>query len=194
MIIPKERVSVEVAKIKGSRFIGYLDRVLCAKDISVFLNDVQNLHSRASHYCYAWRIDAQERSSDDGEPKGSAGPPILKRLRSKDCFQAMLVVVRYFGGTKLGVGGLVRAYGSTAAAVLQKGSFEEYREWCSLSFSYLYSDTGRVEGVLSRFDHKIESKNYSKRVHLKILLLRDQKDLFVSCIVQESGGRVHIDV
>ena len=159
-----------------------------------FLKDIQKMHPNASHHCYAWCIADQERSCDDGEPRGSAGPPILKRLKSKGCTQAMLIVVRYFGGTKLGVGGLIRAYGGAATAVLEKACFEVYKEWVSLCFSHSYRDSGRIESVLSRFEHKIESKQYEQRVHIQISLQREQKDFFVSCIVQESGGRVDIDL
>ncbi|MEC7986786.1 MAG: YigZ family protein [Myxococcota bacterium] len=191
MIILKERTVVEVEKIRGSRFIGYGERIRSTTDATSFLEEVRALHVHASHHCFAWRISTgEERSSDDGEPRGSAGVPILKRLISKQCVQTMLVVVRYFGGTKLGVGGLVRAYGQTADAVLAASSFEEYREWSVIFFRYQYSDTGQVERILARFEHRVMEQSYSEQVSVKISVLKEQVKDFCSLLHEQSGGRI----
>ena len=155
------------------------------------MQEIRSLHPSASHYCYAWRISQGiERANDDGEPRGSAGLPILKRLVSKQCLQTMVVVVRYFGGSKLGVGGLIRAYGQAATAVLDTGEFEAYQEWFSLSFVYRYQDTGCVEMVLSQFEHQIIQQEYLERVFLQVSVLKDQKDGFCSILKEQSAGRI----
>ena len=108
--------TVEVDKIKGSRFIVTVSPISTENHFKDILSSLQKAHPNANHHCWAWRLagDSRERSSDDGEPSGSAGEPILQRMRRAELIDSMIVVTRYFGGTKLGVGGLVRAYGGAA--------------------------------------------------------------------------------
>ncbi len=108
--------------IKRSRFVAYAAPVASADDALAVLDHVAD-HS-ATHNCWAWRIDAGIRFNDDGEPAGTAGRPILSVLEARDLVGVMLIVTRYYGGIKLGAGGLVRAYSGTAARCLDRGKVE----------------------------------------------------------------------
>lgn len=109
-------------EIKKSRFIGYAKHVESWDDAQSYLHDIQNQHPKARHWCFGFLCGTNpvtERCSDDGEPTGTAGQPILGAIHGEDLSDTMCVVVRYFGGIKLGAGGLIRAYGAVARLVLR---------------------------------------------------------------------------
>src|SRR5882724_8840607 len=109
-------------KDRGSKFIGYVYPVASTEEFKESLNDVKKQHPRATHHCFAYRLGLDGntyRVSDDGEPSGTAGRPILGQIDSKGLVNTLVVVVRYFGGTLLGVPGLINAYKSAAALALQ---------------------------------------------------------------------------
>ena len=106
--------------INKSRFIGIMQELTCEQDITTTLEAVKKEHKKATHICYAYvySIDkVLEKCSDDGEPKGTAGAPIMNVIKKRGCKNILVVVVRYFGGIKLGAGGLVRAYSKTAGSL-----------------------------------------------------------------------------
>ncbi len=116
-----EQVTTEV-KIKGSRFIGFAFPFTDKLKLKEIIKNLKEEHTKASHFCFAYRLgnDKNEfRSSDDGEPSGTAGKPILGQIDSKEVTDVLIVVVRYFGGTLLGVPGLIDAYKTTASLLLQ---------------------------------------------------------------------------
>lgn len=109
-------------KEKGSKFIGYAFHVKSEADIADRLEEVRKKEHSARHYCYAWKLgldDDRYRANDDGEPANSAGKPILGQLEKHELTNTILIVVRYFGGTKLGVGGLINAYRTAASEALK---------------------------------------------------------------------------
>ena len=117
--------SEALIKEKGSKFIGYCGKVQSIEDADAFLQDIRSLHPKARHHCYAWRLghpEPVERANDDGEPSGTAGRPILGQLVKHDLTDAIVVVVRYFGGTLLGTSGLIRSYKECTEAVLQSAT------------------------------------------------------------------------
>ncbi len=110
-------------KDRGSRFIAFAFPVKNEKEIEEALAKIRSKHAKARHHCYAWRLGAGRdayRSNDDGEPSGTAGRPILAQIDKTSLSDILVIVVRYFGGTLLGRGGLVRAYGGAAATALEK--------------------------------------------------------------------------
>jgi uncharacterized YigZ family protein len=117
-----EKASTAEFKDRGSRFIAIVQPIRSADDFKLRLNEVKKEHPKATHHCFAYRLGLDGnnfRVSDDGEPSGSAGRPILGQIDSKGLVNVLVVVVRYFGGTLLGVPGLINAYRSTAALALQ---------------------------------------------------------------------------
>ncbi|MBY5959836.1 YigZ family protein [Membranicola marinus] len=120
--------SESLVKDKGSKFLGYARSVVSEQEADDFLTEIRSIHPKARHHCYAWRIMSKadsspsepvEWSNDDGEPSGTAGRPILGQLIKADVTNAMIIVVRYFGGTLLGTSGLIQAYKACAEAVLE---------------------------------------------------------------------------
>lgn len=109
-------------KEKGSKFFGYAYPVTCEEQVKDHIEDLKKQHHSARHWCYAWQMGKtyeHYRANDDGEPSNSAGMPIYGQLQSFDVTNALIVVVRYFGGTKLGVGGLIQAYKTAAQMALE---------------------------------------------------------------------------
>lgn len=177
--------------VKGSRFIGYAMYAANEVAVQTILEKIKLEHPKANHHCFAWRLaDGRERSSDDGEPRGSAGSPILKRLTSKNCVNTVVVVVRYFGGTKLGIGGLMRAYGGIAQELIGKATFAAYRIWVQVSFSYAYEDSRIVSSVLSQLEHKIVKQEYAEKIQQEILVVEGQEDRVQKALFAESRGRI----
>ena len=115
--------------IEKSRFITYLKRVDSIDEANEYLNSIKKKHYDATHHCLALIIDDMARSTDNGEPSGTAGVPILEVLKKNNITNTICVVVRYFGGIKLGAGGLVRAYSSSASEALKKASFLTKKEF-----------------------------------------------------------------
>jgi uncharacterized YigZ family protein len=130
-------------KEKGSKFFGYVFPVCTEQEVKLFLSTVKKQHPAARHCCYAWRLGVEKvryRVNDDGEPNNSAGQPIYGQILSCDLTNVLIVVVRYFGGVKLGVGGLVKAYKESAQLSLQNALIvQKYLEQTiCLEFDYEY--------------------------------------------------------
>jgi len=128
-------------KARGSRHIGYVAPARSAEEALEFLEGLRKMHHGARHHCFAYRLGAdgdQTRASDDGEPAHSAGTPILGALRSRELTQTVAVVVRYFGGIKLGVPGLIEAYREATFAALDRAMIieKDVQVACTLTFPY----------------------------------------------------------
>ena len=119
-----------IYKEKGSKFLAFAFPVNNEGDIKEKLEEIRKAYHDARHHCYAWVLGADKsrfRANDDGEPSNSAGKPILGKLQSHDLSQILIIVVRYFGGVKLGVGGLINAYRSAADDAIQNGTIVKRR-------------------------------------------------------------------
>lgn len=161
----------EPDKIKGSRFIASLSPVPDEAAAAAFCVQVAREFPDARHHCFAWRIGAggeQFRSSDDGEPSGSAGRPILMQLEGHELTNLCCVVTRYFGGTKLGVGGLMRAYGGAAGKACDRAQLKDVIITELLSIEHPYSLSGPVSGLLSAHGLEPIEASYSETVQFKL--------------------------
>lgn len=146
------RYVAEIDKIKGSRFFGTAAPTASRDAAEAFVAELRETYRDATHNCWAYRLASDPealRYSDDGEPSGTAGQPILREVGGRDLVDVAVVVTRYYGGTKLGTGGLVRAYGAAAAAVLDDAAVVERRVVQTLRLRFDYGFTGPVQGVLS---------------------------------------------
>ncbi len=137
-------------EVKHSRFITHAAPVATPVEAMAFLKDVEARD--ATHNCWAWRIGGDYRSSDDGEPAGTAGRPILAAIDGQGFDRVMVVVTRWFGGIKLGAGGLVRAYGGAAAECLRLAERMPIVETALLSLQVAFDDLGVVHNALPAFD------------------------------------------
>lgn len=145
-------------KEKGSKFIGFAYPVLSEMEVKNVLAKIQELHPKATHHCYAYRLGLNGenyRINDDGEPSGSAGLPIYNQLLAHDITNVLLISVRYFGGTKLGVGGLVKTYKESAKATLDEAKIviKELESTIEIKFNFAQQNT--IFSLLNKFDGKI---------------------------------------
>ena len=143
--------------IKNSRFICILIPI-SSDDISQYLESIKLEYPKASHYCYAYIYNDIYRSSDDGEPGGTAGMPILNVLQKEDVINTLCVVVRYFGGIKLGAGGLVRAYTKVVSDTIRISSFQEMEIGYKIQLSFSYEDEKNILYILGKSE--ILNKEY----------------------------------
>ncbi len=150
-LVPKENIRIE-SFAKNSRFIASVSRTSSVEEAKKFIETIRHEMPDATHHVYAFRIgfgaSVTEGMSDDGEPSGTAGPPVLTILRGSDIGDVTLVVTRYFGGTKLGTGGLVSAYSGAAKLALSKLQTERKIDKTQIRFSIPYSSYNAVSRIL----------------------------------------------
>ena len=178
--------------IRRSRFIAFAARVRTQAESLQFYESVAD--PQATHNCWAWRIDYQYRFNDDGEPSGSAGRPILAVIEGRELDQVMIVVTRYFGGIKLGVGGLVRAYGGTAAKCLDRAQIVEIipRGDYRLRVDFALADS--LHQLMERFEVEKRSEAYaSEGLVLDVRLAQSQLAEFRRALAEISRGRARLE-
>lgn len=174
-------VTDALLKIKGSKFYGLLFPINNEEDVKTSLKHSQELYPQATHYCYAFRIGTEGefyRTNDDGEPSGTAGLPIYNQLLSYHLTHVLLIIVRYFGGTKLGVGGLIKAYKESAQHTIESATIitKELSEQYHLSFTYNYQSS--VMTLLKKLNIEILSFDFSEKCHLFINVPQKKNELF----------------
>jgi uncharacterized YigZ family protein len=141
-------------KAKGSKHFGYGFPVASEEEVAQHLMALRKRHHAARHVAYAWRLgydDTWHRANDDGEPSNSAGPPILGVIRAHDLTHVLFAVVRYFGGTKLGVGGLIEAYREGAAEALRNGNVVERIRTERIRVAFSYENMGVAMGLVKKW-------------------------------------------
>ena len=183
--------TVEVDKIKGSRFIVTVSPITTENQFKDILSTLQKEHPNANHHCWALRwTDDIERSSDDGEPSGSAGEPILQRMRRAELIESIIVVTRYFGGTKLGMGGLIRAYGGAAAEAISEVCIERLIEKDAWTITMEYSDQSLVKSIIGAQRGEISVEQYTHKVYLEVLTDPSMRHQFEKVCTDRTSGRV----
>ncbi len=186
---------VEIPKIKGSRFIASAAPVGSAAAAAAFVEAVREEFRDATHNCFAWRLGSGEdafRAGDDGEPSGTAGRPILQQIDGRRLTDVVVVVSRYFGGTKLGTGGLVRAYSEAAAAVLERAGVVEVPVVALVRLGYGYELTGAVQGVLASFGLAAGRSEYGAAVKAEVAVPVERVGEVRHALGEATGGRIEI--
>jgi len=161
----KENSNSEIV-IKNSRFICYLYKINDINDISIILNNLKLEHKDATHHCYAYIINNIKKSSDDGEPGGTAGIPILKVLENNNLTNILAVVIRYFGGIKLGAGGLVRAYTKSITNTLSNDNIVSLIQGYNIDIEFNYNQVKEIDYLLK--DIKINNKEFNSNIKYNI--------------------------
>lgn len=172
------REAESAIEIKRSRFIGRSFRCSTPAEALAIVKRVREAHRDATHHCWAYRIGAsagQARYDNSGEPQGTAGPPILDILKHSGLTNTLVVVTRYFGGTKLGAGGLVRAYGEAAKLAIEASGLVELRLLKEISVTIPYALLAPLEAYLSREGIETASKNFSEQVTVRILIPEERE-------------------
>ena len=182
-------------EIKASRFIGQLFHVASRFQDEDKIKQVQTEYKDASHNCFAYRVfnaDGSEysRMSDEGEPSGTAGKPIYESLLENNIGEALLIVTRYFGGTKLGTGGLIRAYRGCARLTIDDASLEEKIEIICYILNFDYQYEPAVKSYLYRLNCSIYSSKYGKQVEYSVSMPFDNCELVLKMVKDICRGQV----
>lgn len=182
-----------ILKEKGSKFIPFAFPVNSEQDIQERLNEVRQLHPKATHHCYAFRLGISGenyRANDDGEPSGSAGLPIYNQILGQNLTQILVVVVRYYGGTKLGVGGLTKIYKESAKAILESAKIVKKELHQSIELSFDYSYQSQVYQVIHKFDLKINNLNQQLKIALNLDVPARQYDEILLLFKEMKGVEI----
>lgn len=172
-------------KAKGSKHFGYGFPIASESEVKVHLEALKKQHHAARHVAYAWMIGfdgTHHRSSDDGEPSNSAGPPILGVIRAHDLTHVLFAVVRYFGGTKLGVGGLIEAYREGAAEALRAGQVVKRIRTQRLRIAFAYEHMGVVMGLIKRWELEPASTDFQISCALEVDVRLAQMEGFMQAV------------
>lgn len=158
---------------RGSKFLAYAYPVFEEAAINEHLAELKKVHPKARHHCYAWRLGTdglQFRANDDGEPSGTAGRPILGQIDSFELTNIFVVVVRYFGGTKLGTSGLINAYKLSTADALENAEIEERLLEAVYTLEFEYSLMSDVMNAVKHFDIEIIEQEFTDKGRLQIAI------------------------
>lgn len=180
-------------KDRGSKFIAYAFPVTTEGEIREHLDVLRKEHFDARHHCYAWRLGADKqrfRANDDGEPSGTAGRPILGQLHAFDLTNVLVVVVRYFGGTLLGVGGLVQAYKQAAADALGQAQCIELQIMEVYELAFPYTGMNAVMKLLKEQNIQQWAQDFALDCKLQFAVRKSEADVFCAQLHKIEGATV----
>lgn len=161
--------AVAEIKVKGSRFISTINQVSNSQEADKLYQEIKKKYHDATHNCFAYRISGSDyRFSDDGEPSGTAGLPIFQVLQHQNLFEILVVITRYFGGTKLGTGGLVRAYSEAAKNGLQNCKKITKTKYITISLSTNYERYNALLRLINQYNGNFVESDYKENIELKI--------------------------
>ena len=184
----------EIKKIKGSRFIASGFPFAGEEQLAAEIRRLRDEFREANHHCYAWREGERFRYSDDGEPSGSAGKPILQQIDGSGIDRVAVVVTRIFGGTKLGVGGLIRAYAGAARELFDRAEIVEVVPYRVIAVTIPYELSGAVASVANTFGVEAADSEFGERVRHTFQVALDRVDAFVAALTDQTAGRAEIAV
>jgi uncharacterized YigZ family protein len=185
-----KKPSEGIFKDKGSKFLAFAFPVKTEKEVKEILVQLKKAHFTANHHCYAFRLGADKlvyRANDDGEPSNTAGKPILGQIQSKDLTNILIVVVRYFGGTLLGVSGLINAYRQAASDAISQAEITEeiVKEMYTLHFDYLQMND--VMKIIKDEKLEIVSQNFELRCGLTFIVRKNNADKVYALLKKTEG-------
>ena len=180
---------------KRSRFLGHVRMAESEDEARAFIADMKKKYYDARHNCWCYSIkDGPERYSDDGEPQGSAGIPMLEVLRRQGVTNAVCVVTRYFGGVLLGTGGLLRAYTKSTADALEAAGISAVRRWVETELPCSYAQLERMKQEAAAAGGVVEDVEYGSGVTLRVLVPGEQSESFAARIFDRTAGSVTVRV
>lgn len=180
---------------KKSRFIAHVQSVESVEEAQQFIDAIKKQYWDARHNCSAFSVGIDQvvtRSSDDGEPSGTAGKPILEVILGSEIHNIAIVVTRYFGGTLLGTGGLVRAYTEAARVGIDQSVIIEKISGIRMVLETDYTDLGKIQYLLAQNDITVESTDYTDKVTIHPLFPEEDKQRLCKLLVEATGGRVQM--
>lgn len=179
-------------EIKKSRFIAHLKRTESEDEAAAFIEEIKKEHWKATHNCSAYLIgerDEIQRAHDDGEPSGTAGVPMLEILKKRKLKNVTAVVTRYFGGTKLGAGGLIRAYGGAVNNAIDEIGIVERQLQQQVSLTVTYPLSGKIENHLRESTYILQDVTYTDTVTFHCFVLVEKVDTFKAQTTEWLNGR-----
>jgi len=187
-------------KEKGSKFIGYCYPFIAEEFLDTILAEIKSIHPKARHYCYAYKIGLDEnryRTNDDGEPSGTAGKPIFGQILSHNLTNILIVVVRYFGGTKLGASGLIHAYRESAFASLQNAEIITDTISKIFSLTFGYEKMGLILATLKDLDMEILEKEFDTNclvtIQIRLSEIKQKFTTFKAILLDKSIEEIEDD-
>lgn len=182
--------------IQKSRFIGHIKRTESEEEALAFIQKIKKEHSQATHNCSAYLIgehDQHQKANDDGEPSGTAGVPMLEVLKQNNLKDTSVVVTRYYGGIKLGAGGLIRAYSKTTSEALKATGIVERQLMKEIALTIEYPLLGKLENELRQQNYLIKDIDYLELVTFNVLVNIDEIDSFTDWIIDLTSDQVEIE-
>lgn len=188
--------SAEEYIVKKSRFIGYAKPVKSERDAISFIEEIKKKHWDATHnvYAYSLREGSIKRFSDDGEPQGTAGMPVLNVITQEGITDCVVVVTRYFGGILLGGGGLVRAYSHSAKLAVDSAGVVTLVPWLVLNISCDYNLYGKVEALVRDFDGVVCDTVFTDNVNISFRIEKEKLNSFDKKLQDSTNGKVGFEV
>lgn len=183
--------------INKSKFIGTAAPVENQEQAEEFIEGIKKEFKDATHNCYAYVIGENkgiQRYSDDGEPSGTAGMPILNVMARENLVNIAVVVTRYFGGVLLGAGGLARAYAKGCKIALENGIIVDKNLYYDVSFNLDYTLLGKMDNELLKNDFIVKDKIYSEHVTFKLIVREDETDKIRALVNEITGGRAEVSL
>ncbi len=177
-------------KEKSSKFLIYAYHVECEEQVKEYLEPLRKLHYDATHHCYAWRIGYRGekfRANDDGEPSSTAGKPILGQLLSHEITNCLIVVVRYFGGTKLGVSGLIEAYRDSAALVIESAEVVELTIDVAVKIEFSYLSMNSVMRIIKEEQPRIAKQEFDNLCQMNLLIRESKSEILIAKLNKVEG-------
>ncbi|MEK5390031.1 YigZ family protein [Margalitia sp. FSL K6-0131] len=181
--------------IQKSRFIAHVNRAVTEKDAQDFIQEIRKKHWDANHNCSAYMIGQHneiQKANDDGEPSGTAGVPILEVLKKRDLKDTVVVVTRYFGGIKLGAGGLIRAYGKSTSEGINAVGVVERKLMKIVHTKIDYTWLGKVENELRSSVYEIKEIHYVDNVEIETFVEEEQVGKFTEWMIEMTNGQAEI--
>ncbi|MEG0385695.1 MAG: YigZ family protein [Solibacillus sp.] len=178
--------------LSKSRFITYVDRAETEEDALLFIDKIKKLHSNATHNCSCYMIgehDNIQKANDDGEPSGTAGVPMLEVLKKQGLKDTVVVVTRYFGGIKLGGGGLIRAYGKATTEGLIATQVVERKLHYLMNVTIDYNWLGKVENEIRDSSYNLQSIDYAENVEIFVFVLKEEEQQFIEWMTELTNGQ-----
>ncbi|KYG91177.1 MULTISPECIES: YigZ family protein [Metasolibacillus] len=181
--------------ISKSRFIAYVERAETEQEAIDFIDKIKKMHPSATHNCSCYLIgehDNIQKANDDGEPSGTAGVPMLEVLKKQGLKDTVVVVTRYFGGIKLGGGGLIRAYGKATTEGLDAAKVVERKLHHLMQVSIDYTWLGKVENEVRNSHYTLKEIQYADAVEVFVYVLKDEEEAFAEWMTELTNGQAQI--
>lgn len=178
--------------ISNSRFLTYVERVETEEDAIAFIEQIKKKHYQATHNCSAYLIgehDNIQKANDDGEPSGTAGVPMLEVLKKQGLKDVVVVVTRYFGGIKLGSGGLIRAYGKATTEGIKAAGVVARKQHRTIRVTADYTWLGKLENEIRNAHYTLTDIVYADNVEIIVATLEEEKDIFAAWITDLTNGQ-----